>query len=183
MTIDEMIAGILDREGGFVDHPSDPGGATMYGITQAVARANGYTGPMRSLPKATAIEIYRREYIEKPGFLAVAEIDPQVAEELIDSGVNAGPQRARLWFQQALNVLNRRQKDYPDIDEDGKIGPRSIAAFQALRRRRGNAKARQLMLKTLNGLQFMHYFGLAKGGTKFEDFMVGWVDSRIGGLA
>lgn len=182
MTIDEMIEGILDREGGFVDHPSDPGGATMYGITQKVARANGYAGPMRSLPKSTAIDIYRREYIEKPGFLAIAEIDPLVAEELIDSGVNAGPQRARLWFQQALNALNRRQRDYPDIAEDGKIGPRSIAAFQALRRRRGEAKARQLMLKALNGLQFAHYFDLAKGGTKFEDFFPGWLDSRIGSL-
>ena len=38
------------------------------------------------------------------------------------------------------------------------------------------------MLKALNGLQFMHYYGLAKGGTKFEDFMPGWIDGRIGVL-
>jgi len=182
MTIDEMIDGILDREGGFVDHPSDPGGATKYGITQKVARANGYKGSMRDLPKATARVIYRREYIEKPGFLGIAEIDPQVAEEVIDSGVNAGQARAGLWFQQALNVLNRRAADYPDVVEDGKVGPKTLSSFQALRRKRGTAKARQLMLKALNGLQFMHYYSLAKGGTKFEDFMVGWVDTRIGSL-
>jgi lysozyme family protein len=99
------------------------------------------------------------------------------------SGVNAGPQRARLWFKHSLNVLNRRAKDYPDVDADGEIGPRTLAAIQALRRRRGEAKARQLMLKALTGLQFPHYFKLADGGTKFEDFMVGWVDSRIGGIA
>ncbi|OHC96387.1 MAG: hypothetical protein A2792_00090 [Sphingomonadales bacterium RIFCSPHIGHO2_01_FULL_65_20] len=183
MTIDDMIDGILNREGGFVNHPSDPGGATNWGITQRVARANGYQGDMRTLPKATAREIYRREYIAKPGFLPIAEVDALVAEEVIDSGVNAGQARAGLWFQQALNVLNRRQADYPDLVEDGKIGTRTIAAFQALRRKRGEQRARILMLKALNGLQFMHYYSLAKGGTKFEDFMVGWLDSRIGAIA
>lgn len=183
MTVDEMIDGIIDREKGYVNHPSDPGGATNWGITQRVARANGYQGDMRLLPKATARDIYRREYIQKPGFLPIAEIDPMVAEEVIDTGVNAGQARAGLWFQQALNVLNRRGVDYADIGEDGKIGPRSIAAFQALRRKRGEAMARRLMLRALNGLQFMHYFGLAKGGTKFEDFMPGWVDGRIGALS
>lgn len=183
MTVDEMIDGILEREGRFVNHPSDPGGATNWGITQRIARANGYQGDMRHLPKATAREIYRREYIQKPGFLSIAEIDPHVAEEVIDSGVNAGQSRAGLWFQQALNVLNRRGADYADVTEDGKIGPRTIAAFQALRRKRGEVVARRLMLRALNGLQFMHYFNLAKGGTKFEDFMVGWVDSRIGSLS
>lgn len=182
MTIDEMIDGILDREGRYVNHPSDPGGATNWGITQNVARANGYTGDMRTLPKATAREIYRREYIQKPGFMPIAEIDPIIAEEVIDSGVNAGQSRAALWFQQALNVLNRRGVDYADIVEDGAIGAKSIAALQALRRKRGEAGARRLMLKALNGLQFQHYFNLAKGGTKFEDFFVGWVDSRIGAI-
>lgn len=179
MTVDEMIAGILSREGGYVNHPSDPGGATNFGITERVARANGYAGHMRDLPKATAVKIYRREYVEKPGFLAIAEIDPLVAEEVIDSGVNAGQARAAKWFQQSLNVLNRRQVDYADVVDDGKIGPRSIDAFRALRRKRGDAAARRLMLKCLNGLQFMHYYGLAAGNTKFEDFMVGWVDSRL----
>lgn len=183
MTVDEMIDGILRREGGFVDHPSDPGGATNFGITQAVARANGYPGHMRNLPIATARAIYRREYVEKPGFLGIAEIDPLVAEEVIDSGVNAGQRRAALWFQKSLNVLNRRGIDYRDIAEDGVIGKGSIAAFQALRRKRGEAQARSLMLKALNGLQFMHYFNLAEGGTKFEDFMIGWLDGRIGAAA
>lgn len=180
MTVDEMIDGILEREGGYVDHPSDPGGRTNFGITERVARANGYTGHMRNLTREQARDIYRREYVEKPGFLGIAEIDPVVAEEVIDSGVNAGQARAALWFQQALNMLNRRGKDYADIAEDGKIGPATLAAFRALRRRRGNA--RSLMLKALNGLQFMHYYKLAAGGTKFEDFMVGWLDSRVGAL-
>ncbi|WPZ05475.1 glycoside hydrolase family 108 protein [Pelagerythrobacter marinus] len=182
MTVDEMIDGIIEREAGFVDHPSDPGGATRWGITQRVARKNGYHGDMRTLPQETAREIYKREYVAKPGFLGIAEIDPFVAEEVIDSGVNAGQFRAAKWFQQALNVLNRRGRDYADIAVDGEIGPRTLGAFKALRQRRGEAKARQLMLKTLNGLQFMHYYKLADGGTKFEDFFVGWIDHRVGAL-
>ncbi|MBO9516775.1 MAG: hypothetical protein J7493_01765 [Porphyrobacter sp.] len=180
MTIDQLIDGILAREGDYVDHPSDPGGATRYGITQRVARAHGYGGSMRDFPIEQARAIYRELYLEKPGFLGIAEIDPQVAEEVIDSGVNAGPKRAALWFQQALNVLNRRGQDYADIGEDGAIGPATLGAFRALRRRRGETKARQLMLKALNGLQFSHYFSLARGNAKFEDFMPGWLDNRVG---
>jgi lysozyme family protein len=180
MTLDQMIEGILVREGGYVDHPSDPGRATKYGITQKVARAHGYAGPMREFPITLAREIYRREYIEKPGLLGVAEIDPLVAEEVIDSGVNAGPKRAGLWFQQALNALNRRGMDYADIGEDGTIGPATLDAFRALRRRRGEVRARQLMLKALNGLQFRHYFSLVQGNARFEDFMAGWLENRIG---
>ncbi|KRA83063.1 glycoside hydrolase family 108 protein [Altererythrobacter sp. Root672] len=180
MTIDQLIEGTLVREGGYVDHPSDPGGATKYGITQRVARANGYSGPMRDFPIALARDIYRREYVEKPGLLGIAEIDPHVAEEVIDSGVNVGPKRAKLWFQQALNLLNRRGQDYADISEDGAIGPATLGAFRALRRRRGEAEARELMLKALNGLQFAHYFALARGNARFEDFMAGWLDNRVG---
>lgn len=182
MTLDEMIDGILKREGGYVNHPSDPGGATNYGITQRVARANGFTGHMRDLPLSTAREIYRREYIVKPKFHLIADVDMAVAEEVIDSGVNAGQSRAAKWFQQALNIFNNDGKDYPDIVEDGAIGPRTIAAFEGLRRKRGSHVARRVMLKALDGLQFMHYYSLAKADVKFEAFMVGWVDHRIGNV-
>lgn len=180
MTIDEMIDGILDREGGFVDHPSDPGGATNFGITERVARANGYYKPMRSLPKPTARDIYRREYIVKPGFLGIAEIDIIVAEEVIDSGVNAGQQRAAKWFQTALNLFNRRGKDYADIVVDGDIGRGTLGAFRALIAKRGAKDARDLMIDALDGLQFGHYAALSADNSKFEDFMPGWVRTRIG---
>lgn len=177
MSVNKLVDGIISREAGYVNHPSDPGGATNWGITQNVARANGYSGHMRDLPKSVAIDIYIREYINRPKFNLIFDIDPVVAEEVIDSGVNAGQSRAAKWFQQSLNVLNRRQVDYADVDEDGAIGPKTIAAFHALRKKRTNS--RSLMLKCLNGLQFMHYYNLSAGNTKFEDFMVGWVDGRI----
>ena len=62
MTFDQAFEKLLGHEGGFSDHPSDPGGATRYGITQRVARLNGYIGDMRELPIDKAKDIARREY-------------------------------------------------------------------------------------------------------------------------
>lgn len=178
--IAELIDGILEREGGYVDHPSDPGGKTNWGITERVARAMGYRGHMRNLPQPIAREIYYQQYIVKPGFLPVAETDLVVGEELIDSGVNAGPARSAKWFQQSLNILNRRQRDYSDIAVDGDIGPATMRAFQALRQKRGYHTRQILMKRCLDGLQFGHYYNLAEDNSKFEDFMPGWVAGRIG---
>ena len=52
--IARAIDAILRAEGGYVNDPQDKGGETNYGITVAVARANGYAGPMRDLPVAMA---------------------------------------------------------------------------------------------------------------------------------
>ena len=62
MTIESMIDTTIGKEGGYVDHPADRGGKTIWGITEAVARANGYTGDMRAMPRSTAVAIYRSEY-------------------------------------------------------------------------------------------------------------------------
>ncbi|EPN8859692.1 glycosyl hydrolase 108 family protein, partial [Yersinia enterocolitica] len=47
MNKDQIINGILGREGGYVDNPDDAGGPTRWGVTQKTALANGYTGDMR----------------------------------------------------------------------------------------------------------------------------------------
>ena len=48
--IDQLIDELIAREGGYTNHPADRGGPTRYGITEAVARAHGYDGPMALLP-------------------------------------------------------------------------------------------------------------------------------------
>src|SRR3546814_12368752 len=50
------------HEGGYINHPNDPGGETMWGITVAVARGVGYAGPMRDLTREQAKQIYRSLY-------------------------------------------------------------------------------------------------------------------------
>ena len=60
--IDELIEDVIEREGGYVNHPADRGGATRWGITEAVARRQGYMDDMRSLPQSDAAAIYKRLY-------------------------------------------------------------------------------------------------------------------------
>ena len=48
---DALIDAVIDREGGYVNHTADRGGATCWGITEAVARAQGHAGAMRELPR------------------------------------------------------------------------------------------------------------------------------------
>ena len=104
----------------------------------------------------------------------------RVVGRVRDLGVNAGQDRAAKWFQTALNLFNRRGKDYADIVVDGAIGPASLTAFRALIAKRGAADARDLMIDALDGLQFGHYAALSADNSKFEDFMPGWVRTRIG---
>ena len=89
--IDRLVDALIDREGGYVNHPADRGGPTRYGITEAVARAHGFAGPMAQLPRGEAAAIYRRLYWLRPHFDAVARRAPRIAAELFDTGVNMGP--------------------------------------------------------------------------------------------
>jgi lysozyme family protein len=88
---EEAIRRVLAHEGGYANHKSDPGGETMYGITIAVARANGYTGPMRSLPIATAKDIYRRKYWNA---VRGDDLPAGVDYAVFDYAVNSGTGRA-----------------------------------------------------------------------------------------
>ncbi len=178
MTIEAMIEATIGKEGGYSNHPADRGGPTRWGITEHVARRNGYKGDMRELPRETAVAIYRQEYAIRPGFAAVAEISPAVGEELFDTGVNMGPAVPARWFQMALNGLNDGGKLYADIGEDGDIGPATLNAFRAYRKARG-AEADAVMLKALNAMQGARYIELARGRAANEAFLYGWLRTRV----
>lgn len=178
MSIDDMIEATIGKEGGYSNHPADRGGPTRWGITERVARKNGYTGDMKDLPREKAVAIYRQEYAINPGFAAVAEISSAVGEELFDTGVNMGPAVPSLWFQQILNGLNNGGKLYADIGEDGDIGPGTLAAFKAYRKARG-AEADAVMLKALNCMQGARYIDLARKRGANEAFLFGWLRTRI----
>ena len=90
MNIEQFLNELIQREGGYVNDPTDRGGATKYGITEAVARANGYKGHMKDLPLDTAKAIYKKQYWTSPRFDQVNIINSKVAEELLDTGVNCG---------------------------------------------------------------------------------------------
>lgn len=117
MTFDEAFERLLGHEGGFVNHPSDPGGATRWGITQRVARANGYAGDMRELPMETAKAIARRAYWD----VVQADLAPaEVRFDLFDAAYNSGVSQAVKWLQRAVYAT-----------PDGVLGPKTLMALQA----------------------------------------------------
>lgn len=179
MDIDGLIDALIDREGGFVDHPADRGGATAFGITEAVARTHGYGGNMRWLPRETAVAIYRRLYWLKPRFDAVADRAPLIAAELFDTGVNMGASTAAGFLQRALNALNRGARDYADIPVDGRIGPATLAALDGFLKQRGRT-GETVLLKAIEALQGERYLRLAEGRPSNEAFLYGWLANRIG---
>lgn len=92
---------IRDYEGGYVDDPRDRGGETNYGITKAVARANGYTGDMKTLPLDTAVEIYRRNYWRP---IQGDKLPPGPDFATFDYAVNSGVSRGAKGLQKAVGA-------------------------------------------------------------------------------
>jgi lysozyme family protein len=176
--VDKIIDDILVAEGGYANDPKDAGGETMYGITIAVARANGYYGAMRDLPKATARQIYKNKYYFDLKFDKVAVLSPEVAAELTDTAVNCGPTFTQGILQEALNLLNREQADYKDLDVDKKIGPATLGALGSYLMKRGK-QGELVLLRMLNVLQGSRYIELCKAKPSQERFLFGWFLNRV----
>lgn len=117
MNFDAAFHRLLGHEGGFVDHPSDPGGATNWGVTERVARANGYQGDMRQLPVEFAKGIYKRMYWDA---VRADDLPDRLRYSVFDAAVNSGPRQAIIWLQRAIGA-----------DGDGKIGPQTITMARA----------------------------------------------------
>jgi lysozyme family protein len=182
VNVDELIDAVIEREGGYVDHPADKGGPTCFGVTEPVARAHGYAGPMRQLPREEAATIYRRLYWLRPRFDEVASRSAAIAAELFDTGVNMGPAVAVTFLQRALTALNRNGKDYPDLTPDGRIGPQTLAALDAFLELRGRTSGEVVLLRALEALQGERYLRLAERRPANEAFLYGWLANRIGEL-
>lgn len=113
------LAYLAPDEGGY---SSDAGG-TMYGITKAVAIANGYNGAMKDLPKATADAIYEQSYWDSLGLSDMANQSPATA--IFDLNVNMGEGGMALVTQRALAQLGWTGT------QDGQWGPETMAGVQA----------------------------------------------------
>jgi lysozyme family protein len=170
---------IVVVEGGYSDDPWDSGKKTMYGITEVVARANGYLGSMDKMPLSTARQIYRAQYWLLLNLDNVAFLSELVAFELFDTGVNCGVCIAGKFLQRGLNVLNRNEQDYQDVRADGIIGPMTMDALRAYVKKRGK-EGEGVLLRVLNALQGARYVELAEGpGKKNEKFEYGWFLNRV----
>ncbi|QCB44297.1 secretion activating protein [Sphingomonas sp. PAMC26645] len=172
-----MIASVIAVEGGYVNHPADPGGETNMGITKQVAVANGYVGPMRTLPRGVAESIYYARYLVAPGYAALISIDAAVTEELFDTSVNMGASRPSAWFQRSTNALCGTT-----LTIDGRLGPGSIAAYQSCQAKLGAAPLCVATLGILDAWQSGEYARLIGANPKLQVFQKGWIANRIGNV-
>ncbi|MCR0985385.1 glycoside hydrolase family 108 protein [Roseomonas populi] len=144
---------VLKSEGGFVNHPADPGGATNMGITLRTLsefRDGEVTeADMRALTRAEAREIYRVRYWTP---MRCAELPAGVDLMVFDFGVNAGPGRSVKMLQKAAGV-----------SVDGSVGPITLAAARACRA--------PDLIRRLAEARMAYYRGL---GT-FPSFGRGWM--------
>ncbi|MCK5536494.1 MAG: hypothetical protein KAI79_06685 [Bacteroidales bacterium] len=180
---EKIFKDLILVEGGYSNHPMDPGGETMYGITIAVARANGYQGAMRDLSLAQARSIYEARYFTKYNFQLIQ--NTKIAGELFEFTVNTGRGKLAVKFlQRAYNLLNKNLS----LVEDGSLGPKTADMINKY-------KFYKSIHKVQNVYQGMFYIALAEkdtssmnnlkrhqytpGSTRFKTFIRGWIDHRV----
>lgn len=145
----QFINRVLSHEGGYANHPKDPGGETNWGITKRTATANGYTGSMRNMTRNQAIEIYRKAFWER---YHADKMPDAVAFQFFDSCINHGYGNAARMLQRAAGVA-----------DDGVIGQISLNAI--------NAMPENDLLLRFNAERLSFYTRLSTFGT----FGKGWV--------
>jgi len=144
MQLDDILTEILRREGWprYTDHPADRGGPTKGGITLATLaawrRRMGQPVPtaadVEALTEAEVRRILRHLYVDEPGYGGIR--DPHLQALVVDCAVLYGADDASPWLQRAATRLGA------EIAVDGKVGPRTIAAVNAL-------PARELALRII----------------------------------
>ncbi|MGO4834293.1 glycoside hydrolase family 108 protein [Rhizobiaceae sp. 2RAB30] len=118
----EALMLVLRHEGGWSDHSADPGGPTMKGVTLATFRR--YVDPkatkddLRNITQAQLYDIYRRHYWNVIG---ADDLPAGIDYAVFDFAVNSGPGRAARYLQAVVGVR-----------QDGKIGPQTLAALNAV---------------------------------------------------
>ncbi|WP_240705201.1 holin-associated N-acetylmuramidase [Pacificoceanicola onchidii] len=156
-SVRQMAEEIVAREGGYVNDPDDPGGATKYGVTIHTMRRLGIdlTGDGRVTPadvkrlsREQAVEIFLQHYFLGP---RIAELPEALHATVFDMYVNAGSNAVKI-LQRLLNDMDER------VSVDGAIGPRTIAAAA-----RAWAKASSHMVDAYGIARRNYYFRIADG--------------------
>lgn len=188
-TVAAILGEVYKDEGGFSDHPSDRGGATNFGVTEKVARAEGWKETMKTFPKqcdteadVCADKIYFENYIAKPGYIPFMKVSPAVSEELVNSAVNLGPGRPNRWLQESINELCVPNGYTVRISADGKLGPGTLSAFTTCRTKMGNIRFCKSMLDALDNKQKMKYDAIVRSNPSQRVFYRGWISHRIGNV-
>lgn len=173
----------LGNEGGYSNDPKDPGGETIYGIARKEnptwdgwPLVDNFKKDAINFPKnviADSSVMSKAKVFYKKKYWDIHFLDTMnnqdIANELFDTGVNVGVGKAASFLILSLDLLNRGGKDYADVPDDGKVDSSDINVVNAHKRP-------QNILKTMNGLQFMHYYTITKSNPTFEEYFNGWLN-------
>lgn len=178
----------MGHEGHYSNDRFDAGGETYRGIARKYhptwagwkvvdqyKSRNGFPGNLKVAEELVSLveNFYKTNFWNS---FSGDQISSQaVAEELFDTGVNMGTPRAVKFFQRSLNALNRNGTIFSDLSEDGKVGRRTINAFNKIAE---NSNDIDVLLKMMNVLQGMHYMDYMRRSSKQERFARGWF-SRV----
>ena len=149
-SFEKSLVLVLMHEGGWSNHPSDPGGATMRGVIQRVYDAYRDSKELarrsvRYLNEHELREIYRHQYWDK---IHGDDLPSGLDYCAFDAAVNSGPGQAAKWLQRALGVT-----------DDGAIGPITLAAAMQCDIRRIIIRMCAARLRMLRGLRTWSVFG------------------------
>ena len=150
---DDCLPLILRHEGGYSDHPADPGGATNLGVTIAVL--SDWLGRQATKAEVKALTVDKVALIYKANYWLAASCDklPKGVDYLtFDIAVNSGVKRAKRFLQEAAGVV-----------ADGVIGPKTLAAVEAL--------GAELIIRRMS----THRAAFFKGLSTFATFGKGWM--------
>ena len=134
-TFEKAIPIVLAHEGGYVNHPSDPGGATSFGISLRFLADYPDLGDfdhdgdvdindIKLMTREDAVEIYRTAWWDKFGYERIE--DQTIATKVFDLSVNMGAKRAHILLQVALNRAFGLQ-----IAAEGNLGPITVGAINS----------------------------------------------------
>lgn len=165
----------IEGDGDGKANKDDAGGATRWGITEATARAHGYTGPMSELPLEVAKAIYRAIWDANTLDLVDALSSP-VAALIFDTSVLGGS--PVFWLQRSLNVLNQNQADYLDLPITGHLGSQTASALSAYLHKRGKL-GEIVLLRMLNSFRGVYLIEDAEKRATDERFEFGWIANRV----
>ncbi len=128
-TVEQIAREIVAREGGYVNDPDDPGGATKFGVTIHTMRRLGLdldqdgdvdTADVKQLTRDQAEAIFIKHYFERP---RIGDLPDPLRASVFDMYVNAGSNAVKI-LQRLLRQMGQ------DISVDGAIGPQTAAAAQ-----------------------------------------------------
>ena len=179
MPFSSFIDGVLAQEGGYSDNPNDNGGPTNWGITQAVARANGYSADMQAMTRDQAVTIFQQEYWALLNLDQVDVLYTNLAGDIFELAVNMGPGTAGKFLQIAINCARFGSYDTA-IGQDGEIGHGTITALRAIYEHRG-VEGMQVVRGMVLSQACMHYMQIMQANPSQAQFEYGWVRGRIVG--